>query len=239
MRRATRGPDERRRGVMREVLPTFSFREAGTSGCHENPQNPGWAAHAVSVAIEERLASDLLLRTSPKLFTRHRETDMSLKNLKDLYVHELKDLYSAEKQLIEALPEMAQAANSPQLREAFAGHLKQTEQHFEQVHQLLQSLDENPGSTKCKGMEGLLEESEDAIDEEASAAVRDAFLIAAAQRVEHYEISGYGTARAYARSLGRKADAKVLNQTLEQEYAADNRLDKLAEGSINDAAKRA
>jgi ferritin-like metal-binding protein YciE len=163
---------------------------------------------------------------------------MSLKSLEDLYVHELKDLYSAEKQLIEALPEMVEAANSPQLREAFASHLKETEQHFEKVHQLLQKLDENPGSTKCKGMEGLLEEGEDAIDEEASPAVRDAFLISAAQRVEHYEISGYGTARAYARSLGRADDAEVLNQILEQEYAADNKLDKLAEGNINEAAKR-
>jgi ferritin-like metal-binding protein YciE len=163
---------------------------------------------------------------------------MSLKTLADLYVHELKDLYSAEKQLIEALPKMVEASNAPQLREAFASHLKETEQHFEKVHQLLQNLDENPGSTKCKGMEGLLEEGEDAIDEEASPAVRDAFLIAAAQRVEHYEISGYGTARAYARSLGREEDAEVLNQILDQEYAADNKLDKLAEGSINESAKR-
>ena len=163
---------------------------------------------------------------------------MSLKTLKDLYGHELKDLYSAEKQLVEMFPEMVKAANSPQLREAFASHLKQTQQHFEKVHQLLQNLDENPGSTKCKAMEGLLEEGQDAIDEEASPAVRDAFLIAAAQRVEHYEISSYGTARAYARSLGREEDAKVLNQILEQEYAADNKLDKLAEGHFNEAAKR-
>lgn len=163
---------------------------------------------------------------------------MSLKTLKDLYVHELKDLYSAEKQLIETLPEMVKAVNSPQLREAFASHLKETQQHFEKVQQLLQSLDENPGSTKCKGMQGLLEEGEDAIDEDASPAVRDAFLIAAAQRVEHYEISGYGTARAYARSLGRKEDAEVLNHILGQEYAADNKLDKLAEGNINEAAMR-
>lgn len=162
---------------------------------------------------------------------------MSMKTLKDLYVHELMDLYSAEKQLIETSPEMVKAANSPQLREAFASHLKETQQHFEKVHQLLQNLDENPGSTKCKGMEGLLEEGEDAIDEEASPAVRDAFLIAAAQRVEHYEISGYGTARAYARSLGREDDAEVLNQILDQEYAADNKLDRLAEGNINEAAK--
>ena len=164
---------------------------------------------------------------------------MALKTLKDLYVHELMDLYSAEKQLTESLPDMVEAANSPLLRQAFESHLKETEQHFEMVHQLLRNLDENPGSTKCKGMEGLLEEGEDAIDEEASPPVRDAFLIAAAQRVEHYEISGYGTARAYARSLGREEDAKVLDQILNQEYAADEKLDKLAEGNINEAAKRA
>ena len=163
---------------------------------------------------------------------------MSLRTLKDLYVHELKDLYSAEKQLVESLPDMVEAANSPQLREAFANHLNETRQHFDKVHQLLQNLDENPTSTKCKGMDGLLEEGEDAIHEEATPAVRDAFLIAAAQRVEHYEISGYGTARAYARSLGRKEDADVLNSILDQEYAADQKLDKLAEGNINEAAKR-
>lgn len=163
---------------------------------------------------------------------------MSLKTLNDLYVHELMDLYSAEKQLVEGLPEMVEAANSPQLREAFASHLRETEQHFDKVHELLQKLDENPRSTKCKAMEGLLEEGEDAIDEEASPEVRDAFLIAAAQRVEHYEISAYGTARAYARSLGRDEDAKVLNKILDQEYAADEKLNKLAEGKINEAAKR-
>lgn len=163
---------------------------------------------------------------------------MSLKTLKDLYVHELMDLYSAEKQLIATFPKMIEAANSPQLRDAFASHLKETQQHLERVHQILQDLDASPGSTKCKGMEGLLEESEGAIEAEASPAVRNAFLIAAAQRVEHYEISGYGTARAYARSLGREADAEVLNQILDQEYEADNELDTLAEGTINEAAKR-
>ncbi len=186
----------------------------------------------------ERLASVLLCERVQHLFTLHQESVMSLKTLEDLYVHELKDLYSAEKQLTEALPEMVEAANSPQLREAFASHLKETEQHLEKVHQLLRKMEENPGSTKCKGMEGLLEESEDAIDEEATPAVRDAFLISAAQRVEHYEISGYGTARAFARSLGRDEDAEVLNQILDQEYAADGKLDKLAEGNINEAAKR-
>jgi ferritin-like metal-binding protein YciE len=196
------------------------------------------AERASPSPFDARLALDLLAPRASRAVHRHRETDMSLKTLADLYVHELKDLYSAEKQLIEALPKMVEASNAPQLREAFASHLKETEQHFEKVHQLLQNLDENPGSTKCKGMEGLLEEGEDAIDEEASPAVRDAFLIAAAQRVEHYEISGYGTARAYARSLGREEDAEVLNQILDQEYAADNKLDKLAEGSINESAKR-
>lgn len=162
---------------------------------------------------------------------------MSLKTLEDLYVHELKDLYSAEKQLIEKIPAMVAAANSPKLKEAFAGHLEETKQHFDKVHQLLQDLEANPGSTKCKGMEGLLEEGQDAIDEKASPAVRDAFLIAAAQRLEHYEISGYGTARAFARSLGRRKDGKILSKILDQEYAADQKLDKLAEGSLNEAAK--
>ena len=159
-----------------------------------------------------------------------------MKTLIDLYVHEIKDLYSAEKQLTETLPKMVEAANAPELREAFASHLKETRQHLEKVHNLLKNLGENPGRTKCKGMEGRLEEGEDAIDEEASPAVRDAFLIAAAQRVEHYEISGYGTARAYAHSLGREEDAEVLNQILDQEYSADRKLGKLAEGHLNEAA---
>jgi ferritin-like metal-binding protein YciE len=184
------------------------------------------------------MAPDLLSGRAANPTTPHRNPAMALKTLHDLYVHELKDLYSAEKQLTEALPEMVEAARSPQLREAFANHLKETQRHFERVHELLTNLDENPGSTKCKGMEGLLEEGEDAIDEDASPAVRDAFLIAAAQRVEHYEISGYGTARTFARALGREEDARILQGILDQEYAADQKLDELAEGGINEAANR-
>ena len=164
---------------------------------------------------------------------------MSPRTLKDRYVRELKDLYNAEKQLLETLPEMAEAADSPQLRKAFESHLKETKQHLTKVHGLLKNLDEKPGGSSRSGMEGLLEVGGTPIAEDVSPAVRNAFLIAAAQRVERYEISGYGTARAFARSLGRDEDAEVLDQILEQEYAADNRLDKLAEPSANEASMRA
>lgn len=163
---------------------------------------------------------------------------MSMRSLEDLYVHELKDLYSAEKQLTEALPKMVEAANSPKLREAFSSHLEQTKTHFDRVHALLEEMDENPGSTKCDAMEGLIEEGKHAIEERMSPAVKDAALIAAAQRVEHYEISAYGTATAFAKALGKTDAANTLQGILNEEYDADNKLDKLAQGEINAKAAK-
>lgn len=164
---------------------------------------------------------------------------MSMKSLQDLFVHELKDLYSAEKQLTEAIPKMAEAATAPELREALLSHLEETREQFERVHQLLQELDQNPGNTTCDAMEGLIEEGEDIIREDAPGAVKDAALIAAAQRVEHYEMSGYGTARAFAQTLGNEEAARILDEILEQEAAANDKLNKLATDKINQSALNA
>lgn len=163
---------------------------------------------------------------------------MSMKTLRDLFIHELKDLYSAEKQLTEAIPKMVQAASTKELQEAFSSHLKETEQQLERVHGLLQDLGENPGSTKCDAMEGLIEEGEHMIKEDAAAAVKDAGLIAAAQRVEHYEMAGYGTARAYAEALGETEAASVLGAILDEESHANEKLNKIAMNTVNPAANK-
>lgn len=161
---------------------------------------------------------------------------MELETLHDLYIHELKDLYSAEKQLIKALPKMAKAATDSKLAAGFTKHLAETEVHAERLEALLKSHEETTRGPKCKGMEGLLKEGADMIEEEADDDVRDAGLISAAQRVEHYEIAGYGTARTYAELLGDKKGAKVLQQTLNEEAATDEKL-TVAAKKINVAAK--
>jgi ferritin-like metal-binding protein YciE len=161
---------------------------------------------------------------------------MKLNTLKDLYIHELKDLYSAETQLVKALPKMAKAASAPELKEGFELHLEETREHVARLKSILESHDQTTRGPKCKGMEGLLEEGTSMIEEEADEEVRDAGLIAAAQRVEHYEIAGYGCARTYAELLGDKAGAKVLQTTLDEEGATDKKLTKLATSVINVAA---
>jgi ferritin-like metal-binding protein YciE len=162
---------------------------------------------------------------------------MELNTLKDLYIHELKDLYSAEKQIIKALPKMAKAATSPALAAGFKKHLEETKVHAERLETILKSHSETTRGPKCKGMEGVVAEGAEMIEEEADAEVRDAGLIAAAQRVEHYEMAGYGTARTYAELLGDKAGAKLLQQTLNEEAATDEKLTAAAK-KINIAAKK-
>src|ERR1700744_5146200 len=132
---------------------------------------------------------------------------MELETLKDLYIHELKDLYSAERQIIKALPKMVKAASNEQLAAGFQEHLEQTKEHAARLERLLESHDETTRGPKCKGMEGVLEEGAEMIEEDADDDVRDAGLIAAAQRVEHYEMAGYGVARTYAELLGDKEGA--------------------------------
>lgn len=161
---------------------------------------------------------------------------MKLKTLEDLYIHELKDLYSAEKQLIRALPKMAKAAANEKLAQGFEKHLEETREHAARLEKLLGRHDQTTRGPKCKGMEGLIAEGSEMIEEEADDEVRDAGLIAAAQRVEHYEIAGYGTARTYAELLGDKEGMKILQATLDEEAETDQKLTKLAVSSINLAA---
>lgn len=156
-----------------------------------------------------------------------------LSSLKDLYIEELKDLYSAEKQITQALPRMAKKADSEELRMAFEQHLKETEGQMQRLEKIFEELGEKPGGHKCKAMEGLIEEAKEMMAEEAEPSVMDAALIASAQRVEHYEIAGYGCVRTYARMLGFGNAEKLLQQTLEEESQTDEKLTKLAESSIN------
>ena len=161
---------------------------------------------------------------------------MPLTTLEDLFVSELKDLYSAEKQLVKSLPKMAKAASSTKLRKGFEDHLKQTEKHVERLEQIFDEMEVKPRGPKCEAMEGLIEEGKRVMKEDAEPAVMDAALIAAAQRVEHYEIAGYGTVRTFANMLGMKNAERLLQQTLEEESQTNEKLTKLAESEINAAA---
>lgn len=158
---------------------------------------------------------------------------MSLKTLEDLFVHELRDLHSAEKQLIKALPKMAKAATSEKLRRGIEEHLEETRHQEDRLDQILQQLGKSSRGARCEAMEGLIEEGQRMIDEDAEPHVRDAGLISMAQRVEHYEIAGYGTARTYAKLLGHTAAEDLLQQTLDEERAADEKLTELAMSEIN------
>jgi ferritin-like metal-binding protein YciE len=164
---------------------------------------------------------------------------MKLNSLHDLYVLELKDLYHGEQQIIKALPKMAENASSPDLKNAFEEHLNQTRQHVERLEQIFEKLGESPKGQKCKGLEGIIDEGEDMMDKDAPPAVCDAALISAAQRVEHYEIAGYGSVRTYARRLGFEDHAQLLQQTLDEESQTDRKLTTLAESYINEEARSA
>lgn len=156
-----------------------------------------------------------------------------MEHLKDLYLEELKDIYSAETQLVTALPKMARAAHSPQLQESFNVHLEQTKVQVQRLEKIFDRLGEKPTGKNCKGMAGLIIEGEEMIHEKGEPEVIDAGLIAAAQRVEHYEIAAYGCARTYARMLGERDAEQMLQQTLDEEEATDRKLTVLAESSIN------
>ena len=160
-----------------------------------------------------------------------------LKNLEDLFHHEVKDLYSAEKQLLEALPKMAESAQDPMLKKQFEAHLEETKIQKQRIEQVCELIGISPGRMKCKAMEGLIEEGEDMIDEDAEPEVKDAGLIASAQRIEHYEIAGYGTAAHFAQRLGLNEAYELLNTTLKEEQNADTKLNKLAKGYINKKAE--
>jgi ferritin-like metal-binding protein YciE len=161
-----------------------------------------------------------------------KETQMKANRLKHLYVQELKDLYSAENQLVKALPKMAKASTSADLRAGFEGHLDQTKEHVARLETIFKALGESPNGKKCKGMEGLIKEGAEMIKEDPAPEELDAGLISAAQRVEHYEMAGYGCVSAYAKLLGEDPAVSVLRQTLEEEKEADKKLTQLS-GRIN------
>ena len=158
---------------------------------------------------------------------------MSMDSLKDLYIDELKDLYSAETQLIKALPKMAKKATAPELKQAFQDHLEETKGHVARLEEIFEELDEKPTGKTCKAMKGLVEEGAEVIEEDGNEAVLDAALIGAAQRVEHYEIAGYGVVRTFATLLGENDAAELLQETLDEEAAADKKLTEIAEEDIN------
>lgn len=159
-----------------------------------------------------------------------------MKSLEELFEHQLKDLYSAEEQLIEALPQMAEKATNGKLKEAFESHLEETKTQKGRIESICKTLHISPSGETCKAMEGLIREAKGFIDQAETDAVMDAGLIAEAQRVEHYEISGYGTAVRYAKELGHGDIAEKLQETLDEEYNADNKLDELAESRVNEKA---
>jgi ferritin-like metal-binding protein YciE len=154
---------------------------------------------------------------------------MKAESLRDLYVEQLKDLYDAENQLIKALPKMAKAATSPELRSAFEEHLVKTKEHARRIETIFEGMGEKAKGQKCKAMEGLVKEGGEVIDEDMDEGVKDAALIAAAQRVEHYEMAGYGCVRTYANLLGDNKAASLLDQTLQDEKEADQLLGGIAE----------
>lgn len=156
-----------------------------------------------------------------------------MKKLEDLFEHQLKDLYSAENQLLTALPKMVKAANDAELKNAFEKHLEETKTHKKRLEEVCEELDIKPTGEDCVAMKGLIKEAQAMIDEKADKEVKDAGLIAEAQRVEHYEIAAYGTVVRYAKELGHRKIADKLQKTLDEEHKADATLNEIAENRIN------
>lgn len=168
---------------------------------------------------------------------------MNLSSLQDLYVAELQDIYDAEKQITQALPKMASAATTPELKDALQQHLSQTHEHISRLDTIFQSLGTGPGSKRCKGMEGLIKEGEEILSAGGDPMAKDAAIISAAQKVEHYEIATYGSVRTYAEELGYEDAADTLQKTLDEEGKTDKKLTDLATGGllktgVNVAAER-
>jgi ferritin-like metal-binding protein YciE len=163
---------------------------------------------------------------------------MKIETLRELLVDELQDLHSAEQQITKALPKMIKASHNPSLKQAFEHHLEETKNHVTRLEQIFKRMDESPKGKTCEGMKGLLKEGEERISDGGEAEVLDAGIISAAQRVEHYEIAAYGSARTYAELLGDQEAVRLLNQTLEEEKAADNKLNQVAR-TVNVEAKAA
>jgi len=158
---------------------------------------------------------------------------MEMSNLQDLWVENLRDLYSAENQILKALPKAAKKVQNEELRTALEDHVEETQGHVQRIEQIMQKLGEKPGGKKCHGMEGLLEEAKELMSEDPEPEVLDAGLIVDCQKVEHYEIAGYGSAVTFAKLLGNEEAARMLAQTLDEEKATDEKLTAIAESAIN------
>jgi ferritin-like metal-binding protein YciE len=163
---------------------------------------------------------------------------MKIDSMEALFLGQIEDLYDAEKRLVKALPKMAKASTTELLRQAFESHLEETKGHVERLEQIFSELGKKPKGKPCEAMKGLIEEGNEVVEEIDESPLRDAGLIAAANRVEHYEIAAYGTARTFAESLGMKKSAALLEKTLEEEKKADGKLTKIAESVVNDEALR-
>jgi ferritin-like metal-binding protein YciE len=163
-------------------------------------------------------------------------TGETFNSMEDLFKHELKDLYDAEHRIVEALPQMADKAHNPSLKQAFENHLRQSEKHIERLEAVFESLGIDPERVKCDGIVGLIKEGSNVLSADGDTDTLDAGLIAAAQRVEHYEIAGYGTVRAFARQLNNEYVAELLEQTLDEEKATDQLLTSIAERAVNPAS---
>jgi ferritin-like metal-binding protein YciE len=164
---------------------------------------------------------------------------MAVKSVNDLLLEELRDVYHAEKQLVKALPKMAKKAKSDKLRQAIEQHLEETKGQVDRLEQVFEKLDSRSRAKRCEAMEGLIEEAEQAMEEITTPEVLDAAMIAAAQKVEHYEIASYGSARALAEALGHNEVAQLLEQTLEEEKQADQKLNEIALSEVNRTALQA
>jgi ferritin-like metal-binding protein YciE len=163
---------------------------------------------------------------------------MKIESMRDLFLEQIQDLYDAEQRLTKALPEMAEAATASELRVAFEDHLTETEGHVTRLERVFTELGEEPKATTCDAMKGLIKEGDNVADDIDRSPLRDAALIAAANRVEHYEIAAYGSARSFAQSLGMEQAASLLEQTLREEKAADEKLTRLAESMVNEQARQ-
>jgi ferritin-like metal-binding protein YciE len=161
---------------------------------------------------------------------------MPIKNMDDLFLEQIKDLYDAEKQLVKALPKLAKAANSEDLRQGFQEHLEQTKGHLQRLEQIFEMLGKKASGSKCEAMQGLVEEGAEVIDKIDASPLRDAALIGAAQKVEHYEIAGYGTCRTFAQIIGQSEAASLLGQTLDEEKETDQKLTEIAGSMVNEEA---
>jgi ferritin-like metal-binding protein YciE len=170
--------------------------------------------------------------------SNENSTMEKIESLEDLFIHELKDVYNAEKQLVKALPKVARKASSPELKEAIEEHLQQTEEHVNRLEEIFEMLDQPAKSVKCKGMEGILEEGEESMKMKGTSETLDAAIIMAAQKVEHYEIASYGSLATWADLMGRKDIKRLLGQTLEEEEETDQKLTELAESGINQSSAR-